>query len=313
MVLVWVLLSGCQSNSSSVEWDDIPSAYVELKDGEKLHYKMQGSGDPILFIHGNFTNSYLWRNVLPALSKKGTCYAIDLMGMGKSDKPYIDYTIREHAVYIDSFISKMKLNNITLVGHEWGGSFALHYASIAQHKVKAVALIEPIIGGASQSQIDNHPSTLVQAYGQIRNDENRIYKVLNENAAFEKLLRLTTLKPLDELAYTEYSKYYPEPIQRRPMLKFLTAFPINGKPATSSSFIALFKGTFIKFNIPKLLITSTNGIYVSKEGVIPLKEAVVNLKVENVGDAGLLIPEDQPEATLQALETWFDQEVLEKN
>ena len=88
--------------------------------GSKIHYLEQGAGDPILFIHGIPTSSYLWRNIIPSLSQGARCIAPDLIGMGASDKPDIDYTLSDHIEYIDAFIKKLNLKNITLVLHAWG-------------------------------------------------------------------------------------------------------------------------------------------------------------------------------------------------
>ena len=83
--------------------------------GSKIHYIEEGTGDPIVFIHGNPTSSYLWRNIIPYLTPYGRCIAIDLIGMGKSDKPDINYHFADHAKYVDGFIEKMELTNLKTV------------------------------------------------------------------------------------------------------------------------------------------------------------------------------------------------------
>ena len=88
--------------------------------GSRMHYIEQGEGDPILFLHGNPTSCYLWRNIIPHMTPPGHCVAPDLIGMGKSDKPDIDYRFFDHAKYIEGFIDALGLKNITLVVHELG-------------------------------------------------------------------------------------------------------------------------------------------------------------------------------------------------
>ena len=83
-------------------------------EGSRIHYIEEGKGDPILFLHGNPTSSYLWRNIIPHVSPVGRCIAMDLIGMGKSDKPDIEYRFEDHAKYVDGFLSAMGLENITL-------------------------------------------------------------------------------------------------------------------------------------------------------------------------------------------------------
>jgi len=93
------------------------SNYVEVL-GSQMHYIDEGEGDPILFVHGNPTSSYLWRNIIPYVEPYGRAITVDLIGMGKSDKPDIGYRFVDHARYLDAFIEKLDLKNITLVVHD---------------------------------------------------------------------------------------------------------------------------------------------------------------------------------------------------
>jgi len=120
------------------------SNYIEVN-GSKIHYIEEGEGDPILFLHGNPTSSYIWRNIIPYLKDKGRCIAPDLIGMGKSDKPDIDYSFFDHVKYIEGFIEKMNLQNITLVVHDWGSALGFHYAMRNEANVKGIAFMEAIL------------------------------------------------------------------------------------------------------------------------------------------------------------------------
>src|ERR1700751_2536447 len=94
----------------------------------EMAYVEQGTGDPILFLHGNPTSSYLWRNVIPALAPLGRCIALDLIGMGQSDKPDIEYRFVDHVQYVEGFIQALGLQHLTLVLHDWGSALGFHYA-----------------------------------------------------------------------------------------------------------------------------------------------------------------------------------------
>lgn len=96
--------------------------------GSEMSYVDEGEGEVVLFIHGNPTSSYLWRNVIPYVSDTHRAIAVDLIGMGDSDKPEIPYTFEDHARYLSAFIDALELNNLTLVGHDWGATLAWHYA-----------------------------------------------------------------------------------------------------------------------------------------------------------------------------------------
>lgn len=115
------------------------SRYLVVK-GSKIHYIEEGEGDPILFLHGNPTSSYLWRNVIPYLASQGRCIAPDLIGMGKSDKPDIDYGFHDTYDYLNAFIEKLGLKNITLVLHDWDSGLGFHYANLNRDNIKAMAL-----------------------------------------------------------------------------------------------------------------------------------------------------------------------------
>ena len=113
------------------------SKYIEVL-GSKMHYIDEGEGDPILLLHGNPTSSYLWRNIIPHLTPKARCIAPDLIGMGKSDKPDIGYRFFDHVEYIEGFIEKMGLKNITLVIHDWGSGLGFHYAMRHEGNIKGI-------------------------------------------------------------------------------------------------------------------------------------------------------------------------------
>ena len=118
--------------------------YVEVA-GSRMHYVEQGSGDPILFLHGNPTSSYLWRNIIPHVTSLGRAIAPDLIGMGKSDKPNLDYSFFDHSRYIDGFIEALGLKNITFVIHDWGSALGFYYAMRHPENVKGLAFMEAII------------------------------------------------------------------------------------------------------------------------------------------------------------------------
>src|SRR6185312_4320755 len=117
------------------------SHYIEI-DGSKLHYIKEGTGDPILFLHGIPASSYVWRNIIPYVAPLGCCIAPDLIGFGKSDKPDIAYTIQDHIDYIEKFIQTLQLDNITFVMHGWGSIIGFDYAMRHPDKCKGLVFYE---------------------------------------------------------------------------------------------------------------------------------------------------------------------------
>ena len=114
-----VALQGTNSASSISADFPYESHYVGVL-GSRMHYVDEGEGEPILFLHGNPTSSYLWRNIIPFVTDDYRAIAVDLIGMGKSAKPELEYTYQDHKRYLDAFIEALDLSNITLVIHDWG-------------------------------------------------------------------------------------------------------------------------------------------------------------------------------------------------
>ena len=122
-----------------------PSKFIEVY-GSKIHFIEVGEGDPVLFLHGIPTSSYVWRNIIPHLSTLGRCIAPDLIGLGKSDKPDIEYSIFDHIKYIEKFIEIMKLKNITLILHGWGSVIGFDYATRHEKNCKGLVFYEHLVG-----------------------------------------------------------------------------------------------------------------------------------------------------------------------
>jgi len=120
------------------------SNYVDIVNSQ-LHYVDEGEGTTFLFLHGNPTSSYLWRNIIPYVSKENRAIAVDLIGMGRSGKPDISYKMTDQYQYIEEFIKKLDLKNIILVLHDWGSFIGLKYAMENETNIKGVVLMEGIL------------------------------------------------------------------------------------------------------------------------------------------------------------------------
>lgn len=120
------------------------SRYVEVE-GCRMHYVDEGEGDPVLFLHGNPTSSYLWRNVIPHMTAFARAIAPDLAGMGRSDKPDIPYRFFDHSRYVEGFIAALGLENVSLVIHDWGSALGFHYARRHEDNLRGIAFMEAIL------------------------------------------------------------------------------------------------------------------------------------------------------------------------
>lgn len=151
--------------------------------GSKMAYVDEGSGDPIVFLHGQPTSSYLWRNITPHLEGKGRLIAPDNIGFGRSDQPDIAYTFGDHYRYFEAFMNELGLENVTLVMHDWGSGLSLHFAAQNPGKVKAVvtmeALLAPMLPAAN---FEAMRPDLGGFFRTVRDPENGRILLIGENA-----------------------------------------------------------------------------------------------------------------------------------
>jgi haloalkane dehalogenase len=119
---------------------------VSVRDSE-MSYVTVGSGDPIVFLDGNPTSSYLWRNVIPHVSDLGWCLAPDLIGMGQlSASPVGAYRFLDRACYLDAWFEALDLRrNVALVLHDWGSALGFHWASRHPERVGTIAYMESMV------------------------------------------------------------------------------------------------------------------------------------------------------------------------
>lgn len=210
----------------------IPSRFASqtlyVKDSY-LHYLEAGKGNPILFLHGNPTSSYMWRNVVPYVEGKGRCLALDLIGMGASGKPELGYSLMEHIAYVEAFIDALGLNNLTFVMHDWGVAIGLHFLTCHSDRIKAVAFMEGhhhSIG--SWSDFDEGSREM---FKNLRTEGVGEQMVIEENFFIETVLPGGVLRKLSEEEMRAYRTPYLEKRARTPILRWVREIPIEGHPA----------------------------------------------------------------------------------
>ena len=176
--------------------------------GSKMHYIDVGKGDPVVFIHGNPASSYLWRNVIPHVQEQGfRCIALDLIGMGKSDRPDIDYSYDDHAKYLAGFIDSLDLgDNITLVIHDWGSMLGFDWAANNAHRVKAVAFMDAMVRPLSYADL---PGALRMAMRALRNPVGSWLLGGVANMFLNVMLQEMTLQKLTPEILGNYKADYP--------------------------------------------------------------------------------------------------------
>ena len=217
--------------------------------GSKMHYIDEGKGDPILFLHGNPTSSYLWRNIIPYLSKNTRCIAPDLIGMGKSDKPNISYKFIDHYNYLKMFIEKLELKNITLVIHDWGSALGFHYAFEHQENIKGIAFMEGIYMLPKWKSI---PKVMKRGFKMMRMPLIGWLMISVGNVFIKKLLPSAIVRKLSKVELDAYSEPYTTISSRKPLRVWPTEIPFDGTPKNMHQIVTSYHNWLKETQIPKL-------------------------------------------------------------
>ncbi len=284
---------------------DFPYAphYVDVH-GSQIHYVEEGSGDPILFLHGNPTSSYLWRNIMPHLHAHGRCIAMDLIGMGKSDKPDLEYTFVDHAKYVDGFIEKLGLKNITLVIHDWGSALGFHYAMRNENNMKALAFMEAIM--MPIPSWDAFPQEMKQTFQAFRTPDVGWDMIVNKHMFVEQVLPGAIVRKLTDAEMDHYRATYIDPPSRKPVWRWPNEIPIAGEPANVVTLVEEYNRKLQQSALPKLLFTVTPGALITAPVVEWCQQNLSNLKVVDIGPGIHFVQEDNPHLIGTELANWYN-------
>lgn len=281
------------------------SRWIEVN-GARMHYLEGGdpAADPILFIHGNPTWSYLWRNIMPIVEPEGRVIAVDLVGFGRSDKPDIGYRIEDHQRYLNGFIETMGLENITLVVHDWGSTLGLNYAAAHSENVKAIVLMEALIPPGTLTPLDELPPIYKELFGPIRTEGIGEELVLNQNFFVETALAQDMQFTGDAL--DPYRVPFPTPEDRLPILVFPREIPFGGDPADVAAMIENYSAWLSETDTPVLLFYVTPG-FVTGEASVQWAEANISkLETINLGPGPHFLQERYPEEIGEGIVHWLE-------
>lgn len=231
---------------------------VKVLDSE-MAYVDEGEGDPIVFLHGNPTSSYLWRNVIPELTALGRCLAPDLIGMGDSGaNPAGTYRFVDHAKYLDAWFDALNLNNVVLVIHDWGSALGFHWARRHPERVQGIAYMEAIVMPITW---DDWPESARQIFQAMRSPAGE-EMVLQKNVFIERILPASVLRGLTDAEMDVYRRRYTAPGEsRRPTLTWPREIPVAGEPADVVEIVQA-NADWLKENesLPKLFINAEPGV-----------------------------------------------------
>lgn len=277
--------------------------YIEVH-GSQMHYVDEGSGDPILFLHGNPTSSYLWRNIIPHLTGLGRCIAPDLIGMGKSDKPDIDYRFFDHAHYLDGFIEALGLTNITLVIHDWGSALGFHYAHRHPENVQAIAFMEALVMPTPGWEVMDEQSQ--QLFKAFRTPEVGWDMIVNQNMFVEQVIPGAIVRTLSEQEMDHYRAPFLDPAGRKPIHQWPNEIPIAGEPADVHEAVTAYNVWLQQTDMPKLLFYATPGAIITEPMVGYCQQHLPNLQTVDIGPGQHYLQEDNPHLIGMELAKWVE-------
>ncbi len=236
--------------------DNYERKRISVLDSE-IAYVDVGEGDPIVFLHGNPTSSYLWRNIIPHLENKGRCLAPDLIGMGKSGKnPSGSYRFVDHTKYLDAWFEALDLNNVTLVIHDWGSALGFYWAHRHPNQVKAICYMEAIVTPVTWDDWPENARGIFQAMRSPAGEEI----VLSKNVFIKRIFPASVLRKMSEEEMVNYRAPFLEPGEsRRPTLTWPREIPIEGQPADVHDIVEAYGQWLVTSDIPKFFINADPG------------------------------------------------------
>ena len=274
--------------------------------GKEMSYLEIGEGDPIVFLHGNPTSSYLWRNIIPHVSQMGRCIAPDLIGQGDSDK--LDdsgpnsYKYVEQRKYLFELLKQIGVeSNVTLVIHDWGSALGFDWAMQNPDSVKGVCYMEAIVKPIeSWDDWPENARGIFQGFRSESGDE----MVLEKNLFVEGVLPAAILRDLEEEEMNEYRRPFSEPGEsRRPTLTWPREIPIEGFPEDVTEIVTNYAKFMAESAFPKLFINAEPGAILQGKQ----REFCRQWKnqTETTVEGNHFIQEDSPDEIGSALSSWY--------
>lgn len=280
------------------------SKYLKIHDS-LLHYIDEGdprSDHTFVLLHGNPTSNYIWRNIVPYLTRCGRVIAPDLIGMGKSDKPDIDYTFQNHIDYIDKFIDELKLDNIIFVIQDWGSGIGFHYAYRNQNRVSGIIFLEAIT-----RTIEWSDANLIERFifRRFRHPKKGYKMIVKNNFFVKRFLPMMTRRKLTKQEKEYYNAPYLREKDRKAVWVWPTQIAISGSPKTSYDIISNYEKWLPISSIPKLMFHAKPGMIIKPKEAQHIKSTWKNIKTVDLGKGKHYLQETCPHEIGAGIASWY--------
>ena len=283
---------------------ELPKSFVEVK-GKRMAYVEMGEGDPVVFLHGNPTSSYLWRNIMPHVAGQARCLAPDLIGMGDSDK--LDdpgpgsYRFVEHRDYLDGFLDAVGLGgNAVFVIHDWGSALGFDWGNRHRDRTRGFCYMEALVRPVTWEEWPEAAKAVFQGFRSPAGEG----MVLEKNVFVERVLPGSILRKISEEEMAVYRRPFAAPGEnRRPTLTWPREIPISGEPADVVGIVRAYSEWLASSDVAKLFIDAEPGAILTG----PQREFCLGWPNQTVAKVkgSHFIQEDSPDEIGKALSDWL--------
>jgi len=272
--------------------------------GSNMAFREAGNPEaPVaLFLHGNPTSSYIWRNVIPPVAPTTHCIAPDLIGFGQSGKPDIEYRFADHVRYLDAFLDNARISSAFVIAQDWGSALAFHLAARRPEFIRGLAFMEFIRPMPTWG--DFHADA-IETFQKFRTPGLGEKMILEDNAFVEGVLPASTVRKLTDEEMSVYRAPFPTPESRRPTWRFPNELPIAGEPADVYSTIEKAHCALAQSSYPKLLFVGNPGALISPAFAESFANGLKNCRVVQLASGRHYLQEDRAEVIGATLNEWL--------
>ena len=270
-----------------------------------ISYIDVGSGPAVLFLHGNPTSSYIWRNIMPHVASRARCIAPDLIGFGDSGKPGIDFGFADQARYLDAFLREVGLDDIYIVAQDWGTALAFHYAARFPQNIRGIAFMEFFRPMENWESFHQRPEAR-ELFKAFRTPGVGEALILEQNTMLEQILPRSILRPMSEEERNAYGAPFPDARSRRPILKLTRDLPIAGEPRETYSALQTAHDALLASKYPKLLFFGSPGALVSPDLAQHYGRLLINCELVGLGAGAHYLQEDHAETIGPEIARWLE-------
>ncbi|SMC20307.1 haloalkane dehalogenase [Andreprevotia lacus DSM 23236] len=276
--------------------------------GADMAYRDLGKADGpvVLFLHGNPTSSYIWRNIIPHVAPQARCIAPDLIGYGQSGKPDIDYRFADHVRYLDALLDTLGIRDCFIVAQDWGTALAFHHAARFPERMRGLAFMEFIRPFARWADFHQRDSAR-EAFRKFRTPGEGEAMIMEHNVFIERIVPAAIMRTLSDAEMNAYRAPFPTPASRKPIWRLPNELPIEGQPADVHALLTEAHAALAASTYPKLLFAGTPGALVSPEYAAQFAAGLQHCELVQLGAGAHYLQEDHADAIGQRLAHWLAQ------